>query len=91
MKMTEITDQVAAKTGLTKGKTREVLYHALRAIAGSEEAILPGFGKFKVQDRAARAGRNPATGERIELPATRRMVFTAAKALKDQLNPTAIS
>jgi DNA-binding protein HU-beta len=49
--------------------------------------MLPGFGQFTVQDRAARQGRNPATGETIEIAASRKLAFTAAKPLRDRLRP----
>jgi DNA-binding protein HU-beta len=48
-----------------------------------EEVSLPGFGKFKVQAKPARTGRNPSTGEVIEIAATKKVVFQPAKALKD--------
>jgi DNA-binding protein HU-beta len=47
---------------------------------------LSGFGKFKVRHNPAREGRNPATGETIQIAASRQPGFTAAKAVKDQLN-----
>jgi DNA-binding protein HU-beta len=47
-----------------------------------DEIILAGFGKFKVKDAAARQGRNPATGETIEIAATRKLGFTPAKQVK---------
>jgi DNA-binding protein HU-beta len=47
---------------------------------------LPGFGKFKVKESAAREGRNPSTGEAIKIPASKKLSFTPAKAVKDQLN-----
>jgi DNA-binding protein HU-beta len=50
-----------------------------------EEVNLPGFGKFKVKDSPARQGRNPATGERIEIAASRKLGFTPAKQVKDAL------
>ena len=50
------------------------------------EVALPGFGKFSVSRRAARQGRNPATGETIQIAATNVPKFKAAKALKDAVN-----
>ena len=49
---------------------------------------LPGFGKFSVRDRAAREGRNPRTGEPIQLPASKLPVFTASRAFKAAVNPS---
>jgi DNA-binding protein HU-beta len=53
------------------------------ALANGEEVTLPGIGKLSVKTRAARTGRNPATGDSIEIPAKRVPHFSAAKALKD--------
>ena len=50
-----------------------------------EEVNLPSFGKFKVKDSPARQGRNPATGETIEIAASRKLGFTPAKQVKDAL------
>ena len=47
---------------------------------------LPGFGTFKVKSMPARKGRNPNTGEAIDIPARRKITFTPAKALKEKLN-----
>ena len=57
------------------------------AAAKGEEIALNGFGKFKVKDSPAREGRNPATGEPMTIKASRKLGFSAAKALKDKLNP----
>lgn len=54
-------------------------------IAGGEEVNLPGFGKFKVKDVPERSGRNPATGEAIQIAASKKVSFTPAKALKDRV------
>jgi len=51
-----------------------------------DEVTLPGIGKFSVTERAARTGRNPQTGDEIQIAARRAPKFTAAKALKDALN-----
>jgi len=50
-----------------------------------EEVSLPGFGKFKVQAKPARTGRNPSTGATIQIAASKKLAFQAAKALKDAL------
>jgi len=51
-----------------------------------DEVSVPGFGKFKVQSKPARTGRNPSTGAAIEIAASKKIVFQAAKALKDAVN-----
>ena len=53
------------------------------AVVVGEPVKIPGFGQFKVRDRAARMARNPATGEQVKVPAKRVFKFLAAKALKD--------
>jgi len=53
------------------------------AVVMGEAVKIPGFGQFKVRDRAARMARNPATGEQVKVPAKRVFKFLAAKALKE--------
>jgi DNA-binding protein HU-beta len=53
------------------------------AVIAGEPVKIPGFGQFKVRDRAARIARNPATGEPVKVPAKRVFKFLPAKALKD--------
>jgi len=77
----------AADDKLTKAQARSaadtVLAAVRDALASGEEVNLPGFGKYKVQARPARTGRNPATGETIEIAASKKVAFSEAKALKD--------
>lgn len=56
-----------------------------KAVLKGEAVKIPGFGQFKVRDRAARMGRNPATGESIKIAAKRVFKFLPAKALKDAI------
>ena len=58
----------------------------VEAAKGGAEVALPGFGKFKIQDRPEREGRNPATGVAITLAASRKLAFSPAKAVRDALN-----
>ena len=74
----ELARQIAAGAGITAGQAASVVDAAFDAIAG--------FGKFSVSERAAREGRNPATGETIRIAASRAAKFSAAAALKQQLN-----
>ena len=53
------------------------------AVMSGEPVKIPGFGQFKVRDRAARMARNPATGEQVKVPAKRVFKFLVAKALKE--------
>ncbi|WP_298967081.1 HU family DNA-binding protein [uncultured Roseibium sp.] len=57
-----------------------------KAAMNGTETNLTGFGKFKVKETAARQGRNPATGETIQIAASKKLTFAPAKALKDALN-----
>jgi DNA-binding protein HU-beta len=74
---------------LTKTQAKalvEAVFAAVRdAALKGEEISVPGFGKFKVQDKPARTGRNPRTGEAVQIAATRKLAFQPAKALKDAL------
>ena len=85
----ELIDAVAEATGATKASTKEAIDAALEAItnklAEGETVDLAGFGKFTVKERAAHAGINPATKEKIEVAASKSVGFKAAKALKDSV------
>lgn len=91
MTKNELADKVAERTGLGAGEARQAVEAAIEAVseelaAGGEVAIA-GFGKFSVSHRAARQGRNPATGETINIAASNAAKFSAASALKGRLNP----
>ena len=90
MNVTELADHVASAHGLEKKQAKAVIEAVFTAMADSakkgEEVSIPGFGRFKTADRAARQGRNPATGEAIQIAASRKASFTPAKQLKDKLN-----
>jgi DNA-binding protein HU-beta len=86
----DIIDAVASKDDkLTKAQAKAIVDGVFAAIRDSavkgEEVSIPGFGKFKVQDKPARTGRNPSTGAAIEIAASRKLAFQPAKALKDAL------
>jgi DNA-binding protein HU-beta len=89
MKTTDLIDQISASAGLDKTQAKKALEAAIGGIIDAakrgEEVNLTGFGKFKVKDSPARQGRNPATGESIEIAASRKLGFTPAKAVKDAL------
>jgi DNA-binding protein HU-beta len=87
----ELIDQIAAQDEkITKSQAKALIEGFLNAIRDSaargEETSLPGFGKFKVQSKPARTGRNPSTGAAIEIAASRKIVFQPAKVLKDAVN-----
>ena len=79
----EIVDGVAERTGLKKSDVAKVIDEALGEIRGSldrgESVSLRGFGNFKVTETAARKGRNPQTGEEIDIAAGKRIGFKASK------------
>jgi DNA-binding protein HU-beta len=90
MNNTDLAEAVAVEHGLTKADARKYVDGVFAAIAGAaakgEEVSLSGFGKFKVKDQPAREGRNPSTGAAIQIAASKKLTFTPAKAVKDQLN-----
>ena len=82
----ELARKVADETGLTNGQAKEAIEATLREIESQlglgNEVSLPGFGKFAVSERAARQGRNPQTGEIMEIQATRVPRFSPSAPLK---------
>ncbi len=90
MTKNQIIDQVAKQTGMTKKAVAEVV-EALgnvvdNALVAGETVQIAGFGAFTVKEKAAYTGRNPRTNEAVEIPASRRVSFSASKTLKDKLN-----
>ena len=87
MNKSDIGDQLADRLGLNKVSAKEAVDGAFEAIgealANGEEVRLAGFGTFASRRRAARAGRNPQTGEVLSIPASRTPSFKAGTALKD--------
>lgn len=90
MNFSELVDQVAQGTGQSKVATKEtvttLIDTILSAAVAGQDVSLPGFGKFSVKARPAREGRNPATGQAVQIAASRKLAFTPAKAAKDLLN-----
>jgi DNA-binding protein HU-beta len=86
----EFVDQVADRSGLSKkdaaGAVDAFLETVEDALKRGSEVSFSGFGKFSVSDRSAREGRNPATGERIQIAASRVPRFTAGAGLKKAVN-----
>ena len=83
----QIAASIAEKSGVTKKQATEILDHiAQLAYKNAKNTFtLPGLGKLKLKNRAARIGRNPATGEQIQIPAKRVVKFQVAKAAKDAI------
>ena len=90
MNNSDLVDRIAAENDLAKADAKKILDSVIEAISDAatrgEEVAINGFGKFKVKDNAARQGRNPATGETIDIAASKKLTFTPAKAVKDRLN-----
>lgn len=90
MNKSELIAKVAALSGETRKSVEAVLTSLADVVTSTlkegEEVTLPGLGNLSVTDRAARAGRNPKTGEPIQIAARKAPHFSAAKALKDAVN-----
>ena len=90
MNKSELVAKVAADAGLSQADAGRAVEAALDAIArtlsAGDEARIAGFGSFAVSSRDARMGRNPRTGESIQVKASRSVRFRPAKALKDAVN-----
>lgn len=91
MNISELVDHVAATDSkITKTQAKALVDAVFGAIRDSavkgEEVSVPGFGKFKVQDKPARTGRNPSTGATIQIAASKKLAFQPAKALKDAIS-----
>lgn len=90
MNNAELSDSVAASLDLSKADARKAVDAVFAAVADAaakgDEISINGFGKFKVKATAAREGRNPSTGETIQIKAAKKLTFAPAKAVKDRLN-----
>ena len=90
MNKSELIDAIAADSGLSKadaGRALDGFTAAItNALVAGETVSMVGFGTFSVKHRAARAGRNPRTGETIQIKASNNPSFKAGKALKDAVN-----
>ena len=90
MTKSEFVDQVADRAGLSKKDASDAVDAMLETIESAlkrgSDVVFSGFGKFSVSDRGPREGRNPATGEKIQIAASRGPKFTAGAALKKAVN-----
>jgi len=89
MNKSELIDRIAAHADISKTAAAKALDGLISAVTDSlkkgEDVTLIGFGTFCVGARAERSGRNPKTGETIQIPAARTPKFRPGKALKDVL------
>ena len=83
----DLVSAMAEVTGMTKKDTAAAVDAFIEVVSETlekgEDVALVGFGTFKVKERAARKGRNPQTGEEIDIPASKTVAFKAGKTLKD--------
>lgn len=90
MNKTELIAAVAEKAGIEKKDAAKTVAAVLDTItetlAKGDRIQLPGFGAFEIRERSARVGKNPITGEMIQIPAAKVPAFKAGKALKDAVN-----
>lgn len=90
MNKSELIDAVAGTADISKadaGRAVDALVNTISgALKSGDSVTLVGFGTFLVRDRAARTGRNPKTGEVLQIKASKVPAFKAGKALKDAVN-----
>ena len=90
MTKADLINIVAKKLDITQVQSGIIVEAALRSIVnalqGGNEVEIRGFGSFRFRNRAPRKGRNPKTGEKVEVPPKRIPYFKPGKELKEQLN-----
>ena len=90
MTKTDLVNVVASAAELSKKQAEVAVNSALDAIVSAlkdgDKVQLIGFGTFEVKESAAREGRNPKTGETIQIAASKKPAFTPSKAFKDEVN-----
>ena len=91
MTQSEVINYFAEKTGMKRAQVKEffedIANLAAREVKTGGEFVLPGFGKLVKSERKAREGRNPATGETIQIPAKTTLKFRVGKSMKDTVLP----
>jgi DNA-binding protein HU-beta len=90
MNTSELVAKLTEAHGVSKAQAKsivdDILKNIVDAAASGVEVSLPGFGKFKVKATPEREGRNPASGEKIKIAASKKLTFSSAKTVKDILN-----
>ena len=90
MNKSELVDSIAQSAGLTKEQAATAVNAFTESVQGAlqrgDDVVLVGFGTFSVKERAARMGRNPKTGEAIQIAASKVPSFKAGKVLKESVN-----
>lgn len=91
MTKAELIDAVASSAGVSKAdaeRTVQAFFDTVvSATKGGDKIQWPGFGSFSTTERSARTGRNPQTGDEVQIAASTAMKFTASSTLKSALNP----
>ncbi len=91
MTKAELVEEVAGQTELTKKHAEVIVNTVFESIVDSlragDKIELRGFGSFRIRNRGPRTGRNPKTGEKVDVPAKRIPYFKPGKELKELLNP----
>ena len=89
MNKADLINALAAKNEISKKDAEKAVNAVLElieeALKNGDKVQIMGFGSFEVKERAARTGKNPATGATIQIPASKAVVFKAGKALKDSI------
>lgn len=87
MNKSELVEAIASGSGVTKADANRVLdtfmLTVTDALKSGDQVVLPGFGSFSTGNRSARTGRNPQTGQTIQIKASRVAKFKAGKSLKE--------
>ena len=90
MNKNELIARVADRAGISKSSAQDAVDAAFNeieaALSGGDDVRIVGFGNFSVTHRSASTGRNPRTGEPIQIPASKIPKFKAGKALKESVN-----
>ena len=90
MNKSELIDAIAASADIPKAQAGRALDAVIDSVTDAltkdDQVVLVGFGTFSVKERSARSGRNPQTGEPIDIPAAKIPAFKPGKALKDAVN-----
>ena len=89
MNKSELVDAIASESGLTKEQAAKAVNAFTASVQGAlergDDVVLVGFGTFSVKERAARTGRNPKTGEALQIAASKVPSFKPGKGLKDSV------
>ena len=90
MNKAELISAMSEKAELSKADTAKAIDAFVSVVSDAlktgDEVRIVGFGSFGVSDRAASKGRNPRTGEEIDIPASKQVRFKVGRSLKDELN-----